>query len=482
MRSIKQKVLTLAVVVVLILLIIWTSLAFSSRQTQKQYNVILERYLVLNEVNTASQQVITELNNFLTNTEDEQIPRLNQSLRTLTSLEDQILTLGHQENQYQLNNYLHLMDSLVESVERAISLQHQQDFDQARIEFTDATRIQNYISDTTLFLLDQELRTYDSFYRSIIEQSRELNQFGIWLLLLLIFTMIVVTYLFQRSITHPIHQLTEAANALSRGELDQEVKVDANDELAFLAKTFNRMRLNINQLITEIQQTAQLEKELQENKLLLQESQFRSLQSQINPHFLFNTLNTVSKKAYLEGAMETSDLLVNIADLLRYNLKKLDRSVTLRDELRLLRQYIDIQKARFTDRLIYEELVDETLLDTPIPALTLQPIIENAVIHAVEPYARGGTVALRIFQEGNNVRVEIKDDGPGMSDEKQTALLEGEIVPKEGHSTGIGFTNVIKRLRLFLKKENVVYIDSKEMVGTKISLLLPLNKGGDSDD
>src|SRR5690606_32361593 len=176
-----------------------------------------------------------------------------------------------------------------------------------------------------------------------------------------------------------------------------EIKVDYNDEISFLALTFDRMRININNLIIEIQEKAQLERELQQNKLLLQESQLLGLQSQINPHFLFNTLNILSKKAYLEGAEETSDLLVSVAGLLRYNLKRLDRQVTLYEVLIVLKQYIEIQQARFTDRLNVHMEVDESCLNVKIPGLTLQPIIENAVIHAIEPEEDGGHIWFRVI-------------------------------------------------------------------------------------
>ena len=116
--------------------------------------------------------------------------------------------------------------------------------------------------------------------------------------------LLLAIYWFSLSITRPIHQLTRAANELSQGRFNQRIEVQSNDEIAFLAQTFDEMRININDLIVEIQQKALLEHELQQSKLLLKESQFRSLQNQINPHFLFNTLNTLSKKAYLDGAEE----------------------------------------------------------------------------------------------------------------------------------------------------------------------------------
>jgi sensor histidine kinase YesM len=332
--------------------------------------------------------------------------------------------------------------------------------------------ISNYISEMTLTLLDTELKTHDKFYRSIIERSGEVIKLGMWLLLLITFVLILITYWFSLGITRPVLKLTQAANELSNGKFDVEIKVETNDEIAFLARTFDRMRNNINNLISEIKNKAQLERELQENKILLQESQFRSLQSQINPHFLFNTLNTLSKKAYLEGSEETSDLLVSVAGLLRYNLKQIDRSVTLYEEVAVLKQYMDIQKARFTERLKLYLDVDEDCLSVRIPALTLQPIIENAVIHAIEPREEGGIIWFRVKDGEDMITIEIEDDGKGMDKKKIQQILEENTMEMEGHSTGIGFSNVVKRLRLFYGYDHVIDILSDKGNGTKVVLYI----------
>ncbi|MNZ97798.1 Sensor histidine kinase YpdA [compost metagenome] len=234
------------------------------------------------------------------------------------------------------------------------------------------------------------------------------------------------------------------------------------------------MRVNINGLISEIQHKAQLESELQQSKLLLKESQLISLQSQINPHFLFNTLDTLSKKAYLDGSEETSDLIANVADLLRYNLRRLDRAVTLAEELSVTLKYIEIQSARFTDRLTFVQQIDSSCLQLKLPCLTLQPLIENAVIHAVEPLEDGGTIFLRIYGVEERVVIEVEDTGTGMGEDKVRHILaEGGAPETQGHSTGIGFINVVKRLRLYFGEEDIIAITSAPGEGTKITIKIP---------
>ena len=193
-------------------------------------------------------------------------------------------------------------------------------------------------------------------------------------------------------------------------------------------------------------------------------------------------MNTLSKKAYLDGAEETSDLLVSVAGLLRYNLKRIDRSVTLYEEVLVLNQYMEIQKARFTDRLHFQATIDESCLHVNIPGLTLQPIIENAVIHAIEPEENGGSISFRILRDGSWIIIEIEDSGKGISKEKIDQLLEGQIDANEGHSTGIGFQNVVKRLHLFYGVENLVSIESKKGIGTKVIIQIPETREEVSDE
>jgi sensor histidine kinase YesM len=474
MNSIQKKILMQTTVILVIMSVIWLALTFYNHKTQNQYNEILGRYLSMNEATRTSQLVITDLNNYMLNPSQDKLDQLNQSKKQLQRAKLEVFKLRNSENTFILTNYINLIDSLVETTDRILMFQSINDTEGSAKEFSEATRISNYISEMSLSLLDTELKTYDRFYRGIIERSEEVIKLGIWLLLFITFLLLLATYWFSLSITRPVLKLTQAANELSKGRFDLQINVETNDEISFLAKTFDRMRININNLILEIKNKAQLEHELQQNKILLQESQFRSLQSQINPHFLFNTLNTLSKKAYLEGSEETSDLLVSVAGLLRYNLKRIDRAVTLHEEVIVLQQYMDIQKARFTERLKLEMEIDESCLRIRIPALTLQPIIENAVIHAIEPKEDGGTIWFRIIDEDEWILIEIEDDGAGMKELKIKQILEEEEVSQnDGHSTGIGFSNVVKRLRLFYGNDDVIDIVSRMGNGTRVVLKIP---------
>lgn len=482
MTTIQRKIWLLVSVMLIIMGIIWVMLTYYNQQTQEQTNTILQRYLRMNEVTIASQKLITDLNNYLLDPTDIHKVKIERSIQTIEEVQLDVAKLRNEANAFSVTNYIHLIDSLVETSNRSILFSEEQELEGSTNEFNEANRISMYISEMTLSILDRELKTYNQFYREIINQSVELKKLGIWILLLVTAVLLLATYWFSLTITKPVHQLTKAANELAQGRFNQKIKVESKDEIAFLAQTFDEMRVNINDLIQEIQQKAQLEHELQQSKLLLKESQLKSLQSQINPHFLFNTLNTLSKKAYLDGAEETSDLLVSVAGLLRYNLKRIDRSVTLYEEVLVLDQYMEIQKARFTDRLHFTTNIDESCLHVHIPSLTLQPIIENAVIHAIEPEENGGTISFNILRDGSWIIMEIEDSGKGISPENIELLLNGQMDSNEGHSTGIGFQNVVKRLQLFYGVDNLVSIESKVGTGTKVIIQIPETREEISDE
>jgi sensor histidine kinase YesM len=475
MSHIQQKIITLSVIVVFIMAVIWTILTYYNQKSLEQYNEILQRYLRMNEVSMNSQESVTNLNNYLLAPSDERMILLTDSVQHVKEIRLQLNELQDQENSFTLTNYKNMIGSLIESIDLTVMMHKQSNRPARNSYFIEATKISKYISETTLTLVSQELRTYDQFYRNIIEQSANLKRLGFSMMSLISILMVLFSYYFAKGITRPIKQLTFAARELSRGRFDLEIEVNSNDEIAFLARTFDRMRININNLILEIQQKAQLESDLQESKLLLRESQLKSLQSQINPHFLYNTLNTLSKKAYLEGSKETSDLIANVAGLLRYNLKRIDREVTLGEEVNIILQYMDIQKARFTDRLHFQLDADENCYSIKLPGMTLQPIIENAVHYAIEPREEGGTIRMTIKDTDSRVEVLIVDDGEGMEVDKVQHILSElqESSDMEGHSTGIGLSNVIRRLRLLYGREDVIEIISEPGVGTSITLLLP---------
>ncbi|TBL81114.1 sensor histidine kinase [Paenibacillus thalictri] len=481
MNTIRQKMIWLSLSTWIVMAGVWLLLSIYNQQTVEAYNTILQRYIFMNEISQLSANSVTVINRFMDEHQEHQFEAYSKLRQQLLEAEAGLGSLTNPNNEVALVNYGNMIGSQIEAMELTVASMRMSDREAAQVHFDEATNISKYIAEATLSLLSTELKTYNTFYESIIQRSRDLQKMGFWLLGMASCILLLFSYRIAGGITKPILSLSVAARKIAMGNYNDPIDIKTNDEISFLAKMFNQMRLNIQHSIQEIQYNAQLENDLQEHKLRLKENELKSLQSQINPHFLFNTLNILAKKAYLEGAEETSDLISSVSGLLRYNLKRLDSPVTLRDELRILDEYLTIQKARFAERVQISKDIDESCLDILIPNLTLQPFVENAFIHAIEPSVSGGHIAIRTYRHKRNVVVEIADDGGGMDAEQLDAILRG-LGPAtgHGHSTGIGIGNVIHRLDLFYGIPDIVSIRSVPGEGTCVMLTFP-EKEGDSD-
>lgn len=201
----------------------------------------------------------------------------------------------------------------------------------------------------------------------------------------------------------------------------------AEEEMQTLIQVYNSMIHRIQVQIRTIQENASAQEKLKDQELenlkirnMLKTSELKALQMQINPHFLFNTLNMISQTAYMEGAEQTITLLDSTARLLRYTLDYTDKSVTLSKELEILGHYVELQEYRFGERIRFEFDLDERFHDIHVPSLILQPLVENAVSHGVGMKLRDAVITIRtIYKPEENLGiVEIEDNGVGIGEDR----------------------------------------------------------------
>ncbi|MBE0341660.1 two-component sensor histidine kinase, partial [Paenibacillus sp. 28ISP30-2] len=176
------------------------------------------------------------------------------------------------------------------------------------------------------------------------------------------------------------------------------------------------------------------------------------------------------------------DLIVSLSNLLRYSLQKLDKPVTLQEELDHIREYVTIQQARFRDRIRFELHIDASVLQQQIPALTIQPFIENAFLHGVADMEDGAIIVLTLSRANEDVQIEISDNGKGMTEETRLSVLRLKGEAESGSSTGLGMQNVFRRLQLFYGKEGMVEINSNIGRGTTITIRIPVKKESERTD
>jgi sensor histidine kinase YesM len=221
---------------------------------------------------------------------------------------------------------------------------------------------------------------------------------------------------------------------------------------------------------------AELLQQVQERAALqaaLQTAQLRTLEAQINPHFLFNALGLITYTANEEGARRTEEIAYSLSDLLRYGLRNVAAAVTLGQEIEAIRQYLSIQQLRFGERLIVSIEMDPALGSIRIPCMTLQPLVENAVVHAVEPLARPVTVEVRAKSVPAGMLLEVRDDGVGMDRSMVEAMRNLSPAPATGRPA-LGLRNTLRRLQMEYGNAFSFSLVSELGHGTQLSLTLPV--------
>jgi two-component system sensor histidine kinase YesM len=279
-----------------------------------------------------------------------------------------------------------------------------------------------------------------------------------------------ISVLFGQRITQPILNLYKTVNRIKRGDFSLRVKVDRNDEIGRIGMNFNAMQDELQMLI----ETKYL------NQIKLQEVELAMLYSQINPHFLYNTLDSIRAMSDYYKVEEISIMAQSLADMFRYNTNNKDEIVTLQEELVQIDSYLRIQSIRFEGKIVYRQEIDEELYSASLLKMTLQPLVENAVFHGIERKRGKGTITISVAKEDSRIRLTVADDGVGISDRRLNEIRESlrppiqqMNEPRPAQENGIGIANVYSRYAIRFGDRFEFHMDSRKGVGTSITLLFP---------
>jgi sensor histidine kinase YesM len=353
--------------------------------------------------------------------------------------------------------------------------------------YEEATQMYNYIYTYINSLNNAQFQNNSVNYEKLLIALRYLEVISTVVLLVITSFNVVLIIIVTRSITGPLMRLTKVAHEVAGGNFEVDlVHVDSSDEVEIVTKAFNNMIVSIHQYIIQTKESMELESKMMEKELMmtnhLKDAQLKYLQAQINPHFLFNTLNAGAQLAMMEGADKTCLFIENMADFFRFNMKSFDQDSTIRDEIKLVDSYIYILNVRFSGEIHFYKDIDEKLLDVRVPSMILQPVVENAVNYGIRDIEYEGKIFLSVFQSGDNISITIYDNGAGMEQEiierimnaklEDSAALKERVVTRD--SNGIGLGNVINRLRLYFDREDVFTIESEgKNKGTTVTIHIP---------
>ena len=486
-KSIKTRMIAVFVMTTILMSLTSIFILITSRNLIEKMDDMFSANVQLEEFVTCMDELDTYLTNYLGTDDSDSLLNYYRQRDKFREMAKSMFNVSQgvfNEDDLIYKDIVYMVESLLKETDAAVEAKRFSDADEYIARYVEGNQIAGYIRTYADRLNLNKVSINTAQYIGMAEDLSKLGFTNIVLILSVIAINILVISNLTYKMTKPIVKLASSAKEISHGNFDaDDIVVRSQDELSVMADAFNGMKHSIKKYIEALHDKADTESQLLEQQIenlkiqsLLADAEMKALQMQINPHFLFNTLNAGVQLAMLEGAERTSGFLDDIARIFRYNVKSLSRKVKIKEEIDTVRAYGNLFHVRFGDIIKFSYSIDCSVLDIDVPPLIIQPLVENAAIHGVGNLEQGGTISITLEQgENDGVRIIIRDNGEGMSEETRLKILSGHLFENEktGHTTGIGVYNVVQRLRLFFGIDDVIEIESRPGHGTKVVLKIP---------
>ncbi|MGL4737133.1 MAG: sensor histidine kinase [Cellulosilyticaceae bacterium] len=307
----------------------------------------------------------------------------------------------------------------------------------------------------------------------LLEDIRAMSRLISMLCLSILPIFLLMANRLYKEVVHPIYILSEKMHQIEKGEIGIEITNERNDEIGYVFGAFNKMSRRIHYLVNCVYK----------EQLALKSSELKMLQTQINPHFLYNTLEMINWKSRMCGANEVSEMIEALSGIMEVNIDRREEPfLTIKEEMDYLRNYVFLLQKRFGDRIQFKLDAQDGLMDYKIPRLLLQPLVENALTHGIEPLGRG-YVTVEMWEDQKGMCIVVRDDGVGIAPDRLKLINEQLKMPdkvcmedqdsKRGH---IGVINVQRRIKLVYGDTYGLSVESEEGKGTRITLRLPTSR------
>lgn len=296
--------------------------------------------------------------------------------------------------------------------------------------------------------------------------NEEINRFLIIcsiLFVILFIGIFIFAFVITTDILRPVKELNEATEAVSKGDFEVRASVTSRDEFATLAQSFNDMAANMEELLERAK----------EDERKMRRTDLRLLQEQINPHFLYNTLDTIVWLIEADETQKATEMVVTLSTFFRIVLSKGKEMISIKEEEQHIASYLQIQEVRYHDILEYDIQIDKDLYDYKILKLTLQPIVENALYHGIKYKRAKGFIHIHGEKEGDLIRLTVQDNGVGMSKEELKKVQETIEKPCQETEKGFGLANVNERIHMYYGPEYGMKIYSVQEEGTTVEITIP---------
>ena len=368
-----------------------------------------------------------------------------------------------------------------------VSAKRGRNVEKYKAKYEETRQLYGYIQSAMDDLNNQLFKNNSQSYASLRQVLRYLEVTNSALMLGIVMGGLVVMIFITKGMVTPLKDMAETAELVGKGNFNVKMpSTDAEDELGVVTRAFNTMVESLGEYVDRTKKSMEKEQQMIERELLmenhLKEAQLKYLRSQINPHFLFNSLNAGAQLAMMEDAEKTGIFVEKMADFFRYNVKKGEEDATLEEELEAVDNYIYILNVRFAGDIHFTKEVDNTVIHRRIPSMILQPVVENAVNHGIRDIEWEGKIHLSVSRKEDSVNISIRDNGEGMTEGQIESVLSGRArqETEQGDSTGIGMNNVISRLELYYERKNLlrIYSDGPGK-GTEVVITIPADRRED---
>jgi len=484
--SLKRKLVVFAVFIILPIATSNVVSLIMSNRVSNIYNVMMNRMSVTNEIKNSLNESFFHFNQYIL-TNDWESKRLYKFYYD-KAVRDVIALQGDSDinSKYILRDLLNSLKSFKEAADHTIEIyDNHSGVDVYYDEYVWTKEIVSYCNAFISMLSDSYFDYNVNIYKGLKQKQSYINKVLMVYIIVALMLSVIYTLLFIGDIIRKLKELVSVSEKVVKGDYTyNEGEKTHIYELDILSEAFNKMITHIRKYIESLQEKAELERKLQDEqmKLLsyenaLKVSQLKILQAQINPHFLFNTLNCISQTAIKENAHKTESLIRAVAGILRYSLNMMDRNATLEEEVNVVKQYMYIQRIRYEDRFKFNLNINADLQKVMVPAMTLQPFVENAFIHGIEPKEEGGVINIDINQQGDCCTIVIEDTGCGMDEDMLKKIISDSTKQQPvGHTTSLGIKSVVQRLKLMYGRDDIFSIESQKGVGTRVYLKIPIKE------
>lgn len=457
-----------------------------SRYYEEQIDEMFNRNLLLNNLILILDNVDDELLLYLSTKNSDNLNQYMYNVEALKEISQKLIeqVKNYSEEELMFIDIKNMIDEYIEVSELAVDSKRKSRVIEYTDNYNEMMVIRKYIDGYVDELNNRQLNRNANNFDGMNSQIKKANIYNMIMILDLIALSLMIVYKTSNKMILPIVHLSHSAEEISNGQYDiDDIDVSSNDEIELLASAFNKMKKSIQNHFDDLREKAETEAKLKDQELenlkiqsLLEQSHLYALQSQMNPHFLFNTINAAVQLSKIESAKRTKNFLESMSRLFRYNVKEQQSQVTLANEIDNIKDYLDLLSVRFGDMIQYEFDMDHSGLDIIMPPLILQPFIENAYMHGLSKKESEGHLMIQVLDRCLEVEVIITDDGVGIIASVLSKIFEEDEKIYSQYSTGIGIKNVKKRLEMFFKCSDLIHVESKLNKGTTVRIILPRDR------